>query len=378
MALSAEKTPGKIWVGSVDYKTTSETLRNYFAKFGDLVDAVVIQDRNGRSRGFGFVVYRDPEVADKVLKDKHTIDGRQLDLKKAVTRDEINNKRLKTRRLFIGALTADTTTEELRNYFVQFGPLDDCVVMLDRNSMQSRGFGFVTYDKEETAEAVLAKEHMLKGARLEVKKAEPKREDPEDPRGRPPSFRDRFYQPPEYPPRRGPPSREYSNPYPVERERGYATESVYRGYPPPPPPPQPTYQQYATPNLNDPYMRYGYPPPPPSYPTSSPPTASYPPPPPPQYNPYPPSPYEMYQAASSPPQMQQPQMNPSPPTYAPPPPQQMQSSYTPQQPPSMTPTDPTQQAQQVALTGGMSSHQVTAYSQYRETRPDRQYHPYRK
>ena len=41
---------------------------NYFSKYGDVSDAVVIMDRQtGRSKGFGFVTFKDPKCVDSVL-----------------------------------------------------------------------------------------------------------------------------------------------------------------------------------------------------------------------------------------------------------------------------------------------------------------------
>jgi RNA recognition motif-containing protein len=38
-----------------------------------------MKDRaTGRARGFGFVVFADPSIADQVVQEKHTIDGRQV------------------------------------------------------------------------------------------------------------------------------------------------------------------------------------------------------------------------------------------------------------------------------------------------------------
>lgn len=46
----------KVFVGGLAWHTTRETLQNYFAQFGDIVEAVVISDRQtGRSKGYGFV-----------------------------------------------------------------------------------------------------------------------------------------------------------------------------------------------------------------------------------------------------------------------------------------------------------------------------------
>ena len=49
----------KIFVGGLPYHTTDDSLRNYFAVFGDIEEAVVITDRQtGKSRGYGFVSFK--------------------------------------------------------------------------------------------------------------------------------------------------------------------------------------------------------------------------------------------------------------------------------------------------------------------------------
>lgn len=46
----------KIFVGGLPYHTTDKSLREFFDKFGEIEEAVVITDRQtGKSRGYGFV-----------------------------------------------------------------------------------------------------------------------------------------------------------------------------------------------------------------------------------------------------------------------------------------------------------------------------------
>lgn len=46
----------KLFVGGLPYHTTDRSLRDHFAVYGDIEEAVVITDRaNGKSRGYGFV-----------------------------------------------------------------------------------------------------------------------------------------------------------------------------------------------------------------------------------------------------------------------------------------------------------------------------------
>ena len=46
----------KIFVGGLAWETQKDTMRRYFEQFGEIVEAVVITDKNtGRSKGYGFV-----------------------------------------------------------------------------------------------------------------------------------------------------------------------------------------------------------------------------------------------------------------------------------------------------------------------------------
>ncbi|GFP87193.1 RNA-binding protein 24-b [Phtheirospermum japonicum] len=69
----------KVFVGGLAWETQSETMRRYFEQFGDILEAVVITDKNtGRSKGYGFVTFRDPESARRACADPAPIiDGRQ-------------------------------------------------------------------------------------------------------------------------------------------------------------------------------------------------------------------------------------------------------------------------------------------------------------
>ncbi|TNN57482.1 Cold-inducible RNA-binding protein B [Liparis tanakae] len=54
-------------------------------------------------------------------------------------------------KLFIGGLSFDTTDESLKGAFEKYGAIDNCVVIKDRETDRSRGFGFVTYENPEDA-----------------------------------------------------------------------------------------------------------------------------------------------------------------------------------------------------------------------------------
>jgi len=79
VAEQMESDLGKLFIGGISWDTDEERLREYFGKYGEVIEAVIMRDRTtGRARGFGFVVFSDPVVAERVIMDKHIIDGRTV------------------------------------------------------------------------------------------------------------------------------------------------------------------------------------------------------------------------------------------------------------------------------------------------------------
>jgi len=78
-------------------------------------------------------------------------------------------------KLFVGNLPYEVTSEELGQYFSQFGAIIEAVVITDRMSGRSKGYGFVRFTTEESAtkaaEATNGKEY--KSRPLVVNKALP-------------------------------------------------------------------------------------------------------------------------------------------------------------------------------------------------------------
>ena len=68
-------------------------------------------------------------------------------------------------KLYIGNLSWGTTTENLTAHFEEFGTVSDAIVITDRQSGRSRGFGFVTMDDDEEAKKAMA----LASAKLPIK-----------------------------------------------------------------------------------------------------------------------------------------------------------------------------------------------------------------
>jgi RNA recognition motif-containing protein len=77
-------------------------------------------------------------------------------------------------KVFVGGLATSLGLAEFREYFERYGNILDAVVMIDRATNRSRGFGFVIFDNEASARAVLAERHVLHDKQVEIKAAKPR------------------------------------------------------------------------------------------------------------------------------------------------------------------------------------------------------------
>ncbi|KAI3460980.1 hypothetical protein Pfo_017643 [Paulownia fortunei] len=182
---------GKLFIGGIGWDTTEERLKDHFSRYGEVAHAMIMRDRDtAHPRGFGFVVFSDPSVIPSVLQQTHTIDGRTVEAKRAMPREQQQSlksgstnaggnfggsENLKTKKIFVGGLPSTLTEEEFREYFQDYDNVTDVVIMYDQNTGRPRGFGFITFTTEDAVDRVLQKTfHELNGKLVEVKRALPK------------------------------------------------------------------------------------------------------------------------------------------------------------------------------------------------------------
>lgn len=85
----------KLFVGGLAWATKDDSLRDYFAKIGNVVSATVIVDRHtGRSKGFGFVEMSTPEEAKEAIEKLNNteLDGRTIIVNEARPKEEKNDR----------------------------------------------------------------------------------------------------------------------------------------------------------------------------------------------------------------------------------------------------------------------------------------------
>ncbi|CAF1675513.1 unnamed protein product [Adineta ricciae] len=179
----------KLFVGGLTWDTTQDDLREYFSSFGNILDCSIKHDpTTGRSRGFAFLVFDRKDIVDKILsQNEHFVKGRKVDPKPAHRRLAANNNNAMSssssmnsisnnnRKVFIGGLDPNFPDTQLREYFSQFGTIDEIDLPYDKEKSERRPFCFISFQNEQSAQEVLRlQRHTIGDITVDVKRAKPK------------------------------------------------------------------------------------------------------------------------------------------------------------------------------------------------------------
>ncbi|NP_001084608.1 heterogeneous nuclear ribonucleoprotein D-like-B [Xenopus laevis] len=163
----------KMFIGGLSWDTSKKDLTEYLSRFGEVLDCTIKTDPvTGRSRGFGFVLFKDAVSVDKVLETKeHKLDGKLIDPKRAKA---LQGKE-PPKKVFVGGLSPETTEEQIKQYFGGFGEIENIELPMDTKTNERRGFCFVTYTDEEPVQKLLeSRFHQIGTGKCEIKAAQPK------------------------------------------------------------------------------------------------------------------------------------------------------------------------------------------------------------
>lgn len=167
----------KLYVAKLKPETSKETVRGFFANYGDVTEVNIVSDNEGMPRGFAFVTMADQEVVDTILEDRpHSIDGQTVFLRRAIPKDDPNPlAQTKTKKLFIGGLNEEATEQDIKEVLAIFTrhPPEQIKLMRDRNTNKFKGYAFAIFHNEDIVDKLfIVRNCTIKNKKVELKKAE--------------------------------------------------------------------------------------------------------------------------------------------------------------------------------------------------------------
>merc|ERR1711944_50066 len=158
----------KLFIGGLSWETREPQLKSYFEAYGEVESVnLKLNPMTGRSRCFAFVVFKDAESINKVFEaGDHAINSKKVDVKRA---------KAKPGKMFVGGLKPELTDDAIREHFEQFGTILEFEMPFDKTKNQRKGFGFITFEREETMKELIKKgKDKIGEHEIDLKKATPK------------------------------------------------------------------------------------------------------------------------------------------------------------------------------------------------------------
>lgn len=155
--MTDESFPRILYVGNLDPSVTEELLVTLFGKLGSCKGCKIIREAGSDLYAFvEFAQHSDAQLALMAM-NKRIVLGREMKVNWATSpgsQSKVDTS--KHFHVFIGDLSQDVESHQLREAFTPFGAISDCKVIRDPQTHQSKGYAFVCFIRQEDAEMAIA------------------------------------------------------------------------------------------------------------------------------------------------------------------------------------------------------------------------------
>ncbi|KAI3786145.1 hypothetical protein L1987_45276 [Smallanthus sonchifolius] len=154
-----------VYVKNLDKDFTESSLKDTFSKYGKITSALIMNDAEGKSRGFGFVNFESYESALKAIEG---LNGAEIGTKKwfvgkammkaqreAILRRSQKKQKPNVSNLFVRNLATFVTEKDLKQVFGAFGNVTFVKVICDKIGV-SKGMAYICFSRSEEAKKAIA------------------------------------------------------------------------------------------------------------------------------------------------------------------------------------------------------------------------------
>ncbi|XP_023533302.1 UBP1-associated protein 2A-like [Cucurbita pepo subsp. pepo] len=173
MVADADPSHRKIFVHGLGWDTNTETLNNVFKQYGEIEDSKAVCDKvSGKSKGYGFILFKKRSGARKALKEPQKKIGNRMTACQlasvgpvpsssaaVVTPQAPPASEYTQRKIYVSNVGADVDPQKLLTFFSQFGEVDEGPLGLDKVTGKPKGFCLFVYKTIESAKRALEEPH---------------------------------------------------------------------------------------------------------------------------------------------------------------------------------------------------------------------------
>uniref|UniRef100_A0A3B3CX43 Poly-U binding splicing factor b n=1 Tax=Oryzias melastigma TaxID=30732 RepID=A0A3B3CX43_ORYME len=151
----------RVYVGSIYYELGEDTIRQAFAPFGPIKSIDMSWDSvTMKHKGFAFVEYDVPEAAQLALEQMNSVmlGGRNIKVGRPSNIgqaqpiiDQLAEEARAYNRIYVASVHPDLSDDDIKSVFEAFGRIKSCMLARDPTSGRHRGFGFIEYEKPQSA-----------------------------------------------------------------------------------------------------------------------------------------------------------------------------------------------------------------------------------
>lgn len=151
--------PKTLYVGNLDSSINETFIHTLFASFGHINGLKLITDNQNDL--YCFIEYEDHSSAATAIltMNKRLCLDREMKVNWASNSSGASGQKTDTSKhfhIFVGDLSPEIETQQLREAFTVFGEISDCRVVRDSHTFKSKGYGFVSFVKRQDAENAIA------------------------------------------------------------------------------------------------------------------------------------------------------------------------------------------------------------------------------
>lgn len=141
-----------IFVKNLPESVSGKDLDNRFSEFGEVVSSKICYDEQGRSRGYGFILFRTAEQAEKAVKEANNTDlcGQKLYVAKFIPREKRMNLKGAFNNVYVRGFGENFNENDLVKTFSEYGSITSPIVLKDTQG-KSKKAGFICFSTPEEA-----------------------------------------------------------------------------------------------------------------------------------------------------------------------------------------------------------------------------------